>query len=244
MLQNLVTMAPRKKKTRYEEEPLISDYKDLFENCRKALFQDWVPGEDADAKKVREDTFRAFYNDFVKVTGRVQREAFIMKHDAGFMPPPTLVYDICLKKNGYAHEAWKPYFEIRKSTLGVGVDAEIEDGEVYRKAGYGLFAAKDFVKGEYIGPYLGTMMERTSSTYLSSYSLNIGDRVVDAKGAMWNHWYFALHFINDPRGRDSHKVNVRVDSELRFFAKRNISVGDELLMDYGRPFWNRMASVL
>jgi hypothetical protein len=83
-------MAPRKKKTRYEEEPLVSDYKDLFENCRKALFQDWVPGEDANAKKVREDIFRAFYNDSVKVTGRVQRETFIMKHDAGFMPPPTM----------------------------------------------------------------------------------------------------------------------------------------------------------
>jgi len=142
---------------------------------------------------------------------------------------------------------------------------------LYRQSGYGVFADRDFEVGEYIGPFLGDVkiLEKSEDSeeesnkkrkkksgqanagkkktkkeqYQSSYSLESPDGyIVDAKGSLWNHLYFGLHLVNDPRV--DRKCNVKADEKLRFIALKKIKKGDELFFSYGRDFWKTMHGAL
>ena len=48
--------------------------------------------------------------------------------------------------------------------------------------------------------------------------------------------------MNDPRVL--RKVNVRIDENLRAFATRPISKGEELFVSYGRDYWQVVDSIM
>ena len=248
---------------------LNSRHKVLFELCREAIIDDYKNNESVQEKKVRMQKFRTLYDKHVKVSGHVVRESWTMNHDQGFQPPQSLHYKISIKGNNWKKVKYHPHLIIKKSTIATQPDGTVTNQELFRQSGYGVFAAKDFEAGEYIGPFLGevkaikkhnednnsesesrTKRRKTKKSagadgkdmYNSSYSLQTENHLVDPKGSFWSHWFFGLHLINDPRER--RKVNVEADSNLRFFATRNIKAGEELFLNYGPGFWNRMRNEL
>ena len=219
-----------------------SIFTNLFNLARELLIEAYHAEETADEQNRRRNKFVMFYDQYVTVVGKVSKKTWYMNYSTGFIAPPTVEYVIKVKPNMHEHEAWQSLFVVKKSTLGTNSQGEMIDGKLYRESGYGLFAARDFEKDEYIGPYLGDVIERTfdkygeETTFTSSYSLDLGkDVLIDPGGGQWSHWYFGLQMIND--ARDDRRQNVRVDTDLRFYANRNIRRGEELFFSYGSGFW-------
>ena len=230
------------------ETPLSSPFKSVFEESIKLLFDGYADGESVEMKKRREERFATFYDKHVIVNGSVPKSKWNMSSKCGAMLPVEMKYTIGIKINGYQNEKIHDYLEIKKSTLGTDEETgDVKNPDIWRFSGFGIFANRDFQKGEYIGPYLGEIKENGRNTLNSSYSMNRPDgKILDANGGFWNKWYFGMHWMNDARESKEHcfKNNVDVDAHLRFYAKRDIKKGEELFVSYGKAYWNRVAKTL
>lgn len=116
-------------------------------------------------------------------------------------------------------------------------------------SGLGLFAARNFKKGEYVGMYLGVEVTSQNSEAFNEcrYVMTCGqDRYVDARNGI-NHStdpraYMGCHMMNDPTygmKLDDTKwtttfalVNVICHDNLLMSATRDIAKGEELFLSY------------
>jgi len=218
---------------------LSSPFLHVFEGCRDALIEAFHEEETNKDRKKRYDNFERIYANHAVVKGHVDRSTFQITHETGFIPPPSLYYTIKIKSSNASKKKYDDYITIKKSLIGEG------DPEVSRKSGYGVFADRVFTKGEYICCFLGEMYiqnEKEDSVYSLDLSNSTGDYYVDPKGSFWNHVYFGMHMMNDPRSKS--KVNVHIDENLRVIAKRDIAIGEELFTTYGNKYWKKMSDKL
>ena len=125
----------------------------------------------------------------------------------------------------YANREWHDWFIIKMSTL--------------HNAGFGLFAKRNFKKGDFLGTYMGQVLQKqqksnhytvakSDSTRIAQYGIGIGTPI-----------YFGLHFMNDPNyntiRRNNHlnnTYNTQIEDNLTVIATQNIAEGDELFLDY------------
>ena len=168
-----------------------------------------------------------------------------MNFSRGLVPPDDLTYEIKIKKSGWMNTKYEPFLIIKKSQLGA---SNTNDGNLFRQSGLGVFADKDFAVGEYIGPYLGDQRPvKQKNMHESSHAMRWIQEdgieyTMEARGSFFNHVFLGLHIMNDPRVL--RKVNVRIDENLRAFATRPISKGEELFVSYGRDYWQVVDSIL
>jgi len=211
------------------------------------MFDEYSSDETKAQKKARIQSVNELFTQRVKVTCSTKAKSQSISPSLGLSPPTDLKYEIKVKKDGWAKTKFWPYLSISKSTLGTNENGEIEDEEVYRQSGLGLFAEKDFEEGEYIGLFMGDIKVAEEGGYESPYAMKWvdedgRDHVVDPKGSFFNPVYFGAHLMNDPRSRN--KVNVKIDANLRLIALKNIGKGDELFVSYGKDYWKSMSNEL
>jgi hypothetical protein len=108
-------------------------------------------------------------------------------------------------------------------------------------AGYGLFAARDFARGDHIADYTGDEVIPRNAGDGGPYCLTVTRRrLIDA--ARTNTGYG--RWANDPRGTNSGPnaefvVNVaRKTGRVR--ATRRVRKGEEILVSYGPSYWNAL----
>jgi hypothetical protein len=106
------------------------------------------------------------------------------------------------------------------------------------KAGLGLFAAKDFKKGEHVADYTGDQLMLRADEYGGQYVLQMNKRKgIDA--ARTNTGYG--RWANDPKG-SSKQANTEfvVNTQYRtgrLRTTRAVKKGDELFVAYGPDYW-------
>jgi hypothetical protein len=129
---------------------------------------------------------------------------------------------------------WEPWLQVKESSLP--------------GAGKGIFALREFRKGQAIGWYYGKKVAGSNRKKKPYQFANI-----DAEGGLGYQGRLGLHFLNDPtltivktsRGKDSlvtkegtdlkaslKKVNVRLHKDGLALADSQIRVGDELFAHY------------
>lgn len=100
--------------------------------------------------------------------------------------------------------------------------------------GFGLFAKKDFKRGEYLLDYSGKKItkeegaKQKSGRYLMHYDRNF---LIDGKGHE-NLGRYLNHAC---------KPNCTMFMEgkrIKFYTKKNIQVGEELTFDYGKEYFD------
>jgi len=105
-------------------------------------------------------------------------------------------------------------------------------------AGKGLFASKEFKKGEEIGQYTGDKLTRNQADAIpdaqGAYILCHIDECVDARRTNST----PLRYMNDPRGTGK-RSNARFVASNRFAVRttKKVKKGEELLVEYGRRYW-------
>jgi SET domain-containing protein len=121
-------------------------------------------------------------------------------------------------------------------------------------AGDGLWAERNFKRGEFIVRYDGEKIskkecERRNSMqegYGGYYLFIAKNKCIDAQHTITAHGRYA----NDAAGLcriAGLKNNARyelVNGEPFIKASRNISAGEEILVSYGRGYWNTMRQVM
>lgn len=107
----------------------------------------------------------------------------------------------------------------------------------------GVFAMREFTKGQAIGWYYGKA--RNSSIPRDDNSAMYQMANIDAQGGIGFPGRLGMHFLNDPtmnlqETRDINKAkkmwNVELESDYAVVAKRQIRIGDELYADYNREW--------
>ncbi|HOV10483.1 MAG TPA: SET domain-containing protein [Bacteroidales bacterium] len=121
-------------------------------------------------------------------------------------------------------------------------------------SGLGLWAAKDFKKGDVIVKYDGDKIslkecERRNQNQegYGGYYLTLSkNRIIDAQYTLWAEGRYA----NDAAGltrikglRNNAKYQL-IKREAFIVASRNIKAGEEILVSYGRSYWNILRKVL
>jgi len=225
-------------------EELNSDFKPVFEEAKRRMFDAYSSDETPAQKKARLHSVDELFKQRVKVTCSTKCKSQCISASLGLSPPADLKYEIKVKKDGWAKTKFWPYLSISKSTLGMNDDGEVENEVLYRQSGLGLFAEKDFEEGEYIGLFMGDIKVDEEGGYESPYAMKWvdedgRDHVVDPKGSFFYPVYFGAHLMNDPKSRN--KVNVKIDANLRLIALKKIAKGDELFVSYGKDYWTSMS---
>jgi len=97
----------------------------------------------------------------------------------------------------------------------------------------GLFADRLFLLGDFIGIYDGLELDtdpESLKAYKGDKCLTLGDnRVVDGAYSRAGLVQFANHCADNP--------NAKVLQDGRMVALQPISVGDEIVFDYGLEYW-------
>lgn len=121
-------------------------------------------------------------------------------------------------------------------------------------AGHGLWAEKDFKRGEVIVKYDGEYItwkecerRNTAQTGYGGYYLFITKkRCIDAQYSEWAQGRYA----NDAAGlsrveglRNNARYEI-INKEAYIMASRNIKAGEEIFVSYGRSYWKTMKEVL
>lgn len=156
-----------------------------------------------------------FFNKHVSVT-RVTSESRIKLTSQTMAIPEDMIYYINLRNKVNRFES---FVTIQKSTLD--------------NAGFGLFANRDFKKDECIGVYLGLVTKRNTDS-LYAFEWNHGGEVyyVVPEGGIGNPLYFGMHMTNHSVTQE----NMFVEDDMYLYAKRNITIGEELFIDYGSKY--------
>jgi hypothetical protein len=124
---------------------------------------------------------------------------------------------------------------------GTGKNVDIKKSKIPR-AGKGLYAKKDFVKGDFICWYMGFLIEEDmvdNGYYDSDYLLKLNGKnmyiCAEDKKSCYG------RFIND--GLSKYKSNCVFETynntnSSGIIAKRKIKKGDELYINYGPEYWS------
>jgi SET domain-containing protein len=111
-----------------------------------------------------------------------------------------------------------------------------------KNAGLGLYAKKDFEKGEIVGKYFGEKMTQNqfdNQTPSSDYGLTVKKNVIyDAKNTQST----PLRFANDARSilRTNTRFSKNFKSnpiQVSVVATKNIKKLREIFLDYGPNYW-------
>lgn len=119
-----------------------------------------------------------------------------------------------------------------------------------RFTGKGLFTKKDIKKGQIVCTYLGERI--TPEEALRRCELEIDQFLVETydDGYLDSMPIFCYAmYANDAQGliRSEVKNNVEIQilkGEPHLVAKRNIKAGEEILVSYGRRYWNNVKKQL
>jgi SET domain-containing protein len=117
-------------------------------------------------------------------------------------------------------------------------------------AGNGLWAEKDFKRGEIIVKYEGEIISSRECERRNQAQEGYGDyyfflsktKCIDAQHTLWAKGRYA----NDASGLtrvEGLRNNARyefVNKEVVIRASRNIKSGEEIFVSYGRSYWNTM----
>jgi uncharacterized protein len=117
-------------------------------------------------------------------------------------------------------------------------------------AGKGLWAEKNFKRGEIIVKYEGEKISwkeclkrnQDQEGYGDYYFFISKNNCIDAQYTTWAHGRYA----NDASGLsriDGLRNNTRyeiINGEVVIRASRNIKSGEEIFVSYGRAYWNTM----
>ena len=113
-------------------------------------------------------------------------------------------------------------------------------------AGKGLFSSVTIKKGTSIVEYKGKKKKSNSVTD-KSYAYNLSNEyVIDAK----NYKKGLAHLANDANGlyREAGLRNncryVQIDMRVYIVATKNINAGSEILVDYGKKYWQPLFTYL
>ena len=136
-----------------------------------------------------------------------------------------------------ADKGWATRFHIRK------------DGAV---AGRGLFAARDYAKGEYMTVYMGRDMggvntpvegiaaqEKLAAIRRADHVMGIAGRLVDGRKGI-----SGAQYINTAKGMKGRTDNARFSAttgSIVVTANGGIKAGTEILMSYGQAYWQQRA---
>jgi len=111
--------------------------------------------------------------------------------------------------------------------------------------GNGAFAAVPIARGTFIGEYEGDML--SEAQYWSRYPSGVSDyciRVdaqwtIDGAGRAPDTSAFSACHMNHAGGAVANvaRQTLRHDRRVMFYAQRDISAGEELLLDYGSVYW-------
>ncbi len=117
-------------------------------------------------------------------------------------------------------------------------------------AGMGLFAEKDFKKGDTIVKYEGEKItwkecikRNNKQESVGCYYLFINNRkCIDAQHTLWALGRYAndaTGFNRIPGLRNNSRYEVE-KGEAYIIASRNIKAGEEIFVSYGRGYWNAL----
>lgn len=101
-------------------------------------------------------------------------------------------------------------------------------------AGLGLFAAKDFKKGEFIIEYTGEKITEAEANRRGGlYLFELNDEwTIDGKGRE-----NTARYLNHSCAPNCYPELDENDEHIYIFAKRHIKAGEELTYNYGRVYF-------
>ena len=100
-------------------------------------------------------------------------------------------------------------------------------------AGLGLFATKDFKRGDRIVQYTGPRILFAKAKNNAKYLMEVDDGwVIDGKGRD-----NIARYINHSCHPNAEAIVEDGDTEVFIYARRAIRVGDEITMHYGEDYW-------
>ncbi|HNZ42142.1 MAG TPA: SET domain-containing protein [Bacteroidales bacterium] len=121
-------------------------------------------------------------------------------------------------------------------------------------SGLGLWATKDFKKGDVIVKYDGDKIslkecERRNQNQdgYGGYYLTLSkNRIIDAQYTLWAMGRYANDAagLNRIKGLRNNAKYQLIKREAFIVASRNIKAGEEILVSYGRSYWNILRKVL
>ncbi|HPI31066.1 MAG TPA: SET domain-containing protein [Bacteroidales bacterium] len=121
-------------------------------------------------------------------------------------------------------------------------------------SGLGLWATKDFKKGDVIVKYDGDKIslkecERRNQNQdgYGGYYLTLSkNRIIDAQHTLWAMGRYANDAagLNRIKGLRNNAKYQLIKREAFIVASRNIKAGEEILVSYGRSYWNILRKVL
>lgn len=129
-----------------------------------------------------------------------------------------------------SNSAAKPTIEVRPTTDG---------------RGNGAFATCKIAKGAHIGQYEGQLLDEAQywkqyPSGMSDYCIRIDNQwTIDGAERAQDTSAFSACHMNHAGGNASNvaRLTFRKQKAVRFFAKRDIEAGEELLLDYGAVYW-------
>ncbi|KAK9800322.1 hypothetical protein WJX73_001850 [Symbiochloris irregularis] len=110
--------------------------------------------------------------------------------------------------------------------------------------GNGAFATQLIKKDTFLGPYEGELLDEAQywdryPSGMSDYAICIdAEMTLDACERVKDTSVFSPCHINHSSTRNNvARQPLREQQAIHFFAKRDIQIGEELLLDYGRMYW-------
>ncbi|HSE34501.1 MAG TPA: SET domain-containing protein [Candidatus Paceibacterota bacterium] len=108
---------------------------------------------------------------------------------------------------------------------------------VYRvkrsRTGLGLFATKDIRKGKTIIEYIGYVLDPSRDDERSNrYIFNVNKKKDIDGSPRWN----IARYVNHACRPNSEAIDR--GARIFYAAKRNITAGEEITVDYGKEYWN------
>jgi len=134
----------------------------------------------------------------------------------------------------------------QNSDIQRGLIAELE---IKRGAfGLGAFAVNRIHNGQYIGEYVGELMERNEDSMRReplrdhvhlNYNFDLTDEEDVDSARVGNEMRYINHGSGDKANAEACKKLVFGVPRIGFWATRNIKAGDEILFDYGDEYWKK-----
>lgn len=110
-------------------------------------------------------------------------------------------------------------------------------GYIVRKssAGLGLFATKEFKRGDFIIEYTGELISDDEADVRGGKYLFVLNKrlVIDGKKRE-----NISRYINHACKPNAEAETDEDEKKIRIFARRKILPGDEITYDYGKEYWN------
>ena len=103
------------------------------------------------------------------------------------------------------------------------------------KAGLGLFAVRDFTRGEYVIEYKGERISTEEADRRGGrYLFAVNDKIVlDGKDRK-----YTARYMNHSCVPNAYAEIDEDEEAIYFYAKKKIKAGDEITFDYGKEYFD------